>query len=87
MKNRGDEISAFEAKTHLSELLREAEQGRSFIICRRGKAVARLVPPDRDERRRDWRHVIGSFRGLRERIAKKTGQINVRELIEEGRRF
>jgi prevent-host-death family protein len=87
MRNRGDEISAFEAKTHLSELLREAEQGRSFIICRRGKAVARLVPPDRDGHRRDWRHVIRSFRDLRERISKKTGQIDIRELIEEGRRF
>jgi prevent-host-death family protein len=87
MKNRGDEISAFEAKTHLSELLREAEQGRSFVISRRGKVVARLVPPDRDERRQDWRQVIRSFRDLRERIAKKTGQINVRGLIEEGRRF
>jgi antitoxin (DNA-binding transcriptional repressor) of toxin-antitoxin stability system len=87
VKNRGDEISAFEAKTHLSELLRAAEQGRSFVICRCGKAVARLVPPDRDARRRDWRQVIRSFRDLRERIAKKTGQMNVRGLIEEGRRF
>ena len=87
MKNQGDEISAFEAKTHLSELLREAEHGRSFVICRRGKAVARLVPPDRDNNVRYWQQVISSFRDLRERIAKKTGQINVRELIEEGRRF
>ncbi len=87
MKNRGDEISAFEAKTHLSELLREAEHGRSFVICRRGKAVARLVPPERDKRARDWQQVIRSFRDLRERIAKKTGHIDVRELIEEGRRF
>jgi prevent-host-death family protein len=87
MRNRGDEISAFAAKTHLSELLREAEQGRSFVICRRGKPVARLVPPDRNKSVRDWQQVIRSFRDLRERIAKKTGQINVRELIEEGRRF
>ena len=37
-------VSSFEAKTHLSELLRKAEQGQSFSIRRRGKAVARLVP-------------------------------------------
>lgn len=87
MKSQGNKISAFEAKTHLSELLREAEHGRSFIICRRGKAVARLVPSGRDETVRGWQQVIKSFRDLRGRIAKKTGLINVRELIEEGRRF
>ena len=43
MKSRDDEISAFEAKTHLSELLRDTEQGRSFVIYRRGKPVARRI--------------------------------------------
>jgi prevent-host-death family protein len=37
-------VNSFEAKTRLSELLRETERGREFIICRRGKEVARLVP-------------------------------------------
>ena len=46
------EIGAFEAKTHLSELLAEVEAGASVTITRRGKPVARLVPvtasaPDR----------------------------------------
>ncbi|MBV8771928.1 MAG: type II toxin-antitoxin system Phd/YefM family antitoxin [Deltaproteobacteria bacterium] len=82
-----DEISAFEAKTLLSELLGEAEHGRSFVICRRGRAVARLVPPEQNKENRQWREVIKSLRDLRERIAKKSGQINVRKLIEEGQRF
>lgn len=38
------EIGAFEAKTHLSELLAAAEAGESILITRRGTAVARLVP-------------------------------------------
>ena len=63
------------------------EHGRSFVIRRRGKAVARLIPPDCNKSVREWSQVIRSFRDLRERIAKKTGQINIRELIEEGRRF
>lgn len=46
VKTREDEISAFAAKTHLSELLGEVERGRSFVICRRGKAVSRLAPPE-----------------------------------------
>ena len=32
-------VGAFEAKTRLSELLREVERGASFMIQRRGKTV------------------------------------------------
>ena len=38
------EIGAFEAKTHLSELLAEVEAGETVTITRRGKPVAQLVP-------------------------------------------
>ena len=77
-------VSAFEAKTKLSELLRETEQGGSFIICRRGKEVARLVPPLKEEEEVDLKKVLSSFREIRERIP---GKVSIRELIEEGRRF
>ena len=40
------EIGASEARKRFAEFLRETEQGRSFVILRRGKAVARLVPPN-----------------------------------------
>lgn len=77
-------VSAFEAKTHLSELLREAERGRSFVIRRRGKAVARLVPPVKEEQATDLARIIVSFREIRKRIH---GQVKIRKLIEEGRRY
>ncbi len=38
------EVGAFEAKTHLSELLAAVEAGETVTITRRGKPVARLVP-------------------------------------------
>lgn len=38
------EVGAFEAKTHLSELLAVVEAGETVTITRRGKAVAQLVP-------------------------------------------
>ena len=38
------EVGAFEAKTHLSELLADVEAGETVTITRRGKAVAQLVP-------------------------------------------
>ena len=50
------EVGAFEAKTHLSELLAVVEAGETVTITRRGKAVAQLVPmtagaPDRQAAR------------------------------------
>jgi prevent-host-death family protein len=37
-------IGAFDAKTHLSELLDRVETGETLTIARRGRAVAHLVP-------------------------------------------
>ncbi len=38
------EIAIYDAKTRLSELLAEVEQGEQVTITRRGLPVARLVP-------------------------------------------
>ena len=38
------EVGAFEAKTHLSELLAAVEAGETIRITRRGKPVAELRP-------------------------------------------
>ena len=37
-------IGAFDAKTHLSQLLDRVEAGEEIEITRRGRPVARLVP-------------------------------------------
>jgi prevent-host-death family protein len=37
-------VNTHEAKSRLSELIREAEQGHDVIIARNGQAVAKLVP-------------------------------------------
>lgn len=47
-------VGAFEAKTHLSRLLREVSGGKRILITQRGKPVAELVPP---------RRKAGPFRG------------------------
>ena len=39
-------VSAYAAKTHLSRLLHSVETGQQFLITRRGKPIARLVPAD-----------------------------------------
>lgn len=43
------EIGAFDAKTRLAELLRQVEEGEGFLITRRGKPVARLLPAQTDK--------------------------------------
>ena len=83
MVTRKDEIGSFEAKTRLAELLRETEKGRSFTIRRRGKAVARLVPPEDDDET-DYSELDDEFREIRKRVGPG---LSIRELIEEGRRF
>jgi len=84
MKAKIQKVNAFEAKTRLSELLRETEEGRSYIICRRGKEVARLTPPLKDTKKMNLKEVLSSFHEIREQIS---GRVNIRKLIEEGRRF
>jgi len=84
MRGKSQKVSAFEAKTKLSELLRETERGGSFVICRRGKEVARLVPPMGEEKEVDLKQILSSFREIRQRIP---GKVSIRELIEEGRGF
>ena len=39
--------SVADAKAHLSALLAEVEAGQGFVITRRGKPVARIVPEPR----------------------------------------
>ena len=78
-----NEVGAFEAKSKLSELLRETERGNSFVILRRGKPVARLLPVEEPDRLSDPLDLLGEFHAVRATVKRK---IRVRELIEEGRR-
>lgn len=45
-------VNTHEAKSRLSELIREAEAGREVIVARNGRPVARIVPWDQHARRR-----------------------------------
>jgi prevent-host-death family protein len=45
-------VGAFEAKTHLSQLLDAVEAGERIVITRHGKPVAELAPPPKKKRAR-----------------------------------
>jgi len=83
MSRKAGEVTAREVRERLAELLRHTEQGSSFIVRRRGKAVARLVPPQPDESPVDLAEVRAGFREIRARVR---GKGNVRALIAAGRR-
>ena len=77
------DVSAFDAKTHLSALLRETEKGQSFLFHRRGKPVAWLGPPPRSKEDQDILSIKETLQSIRREIPRS---MNVRKLIEEGRR-
>jgi prevent-host-death family protein len=76
-------IGAFEAKTHLSELLERVERGEVVTITRRGRPVARLVPIDSGTRARAAQ-AVAKLRVLRRGTT--LGGLDWRELRDAGRR-
>ena len=78
-------VGAFEAKTHLAELLDRVSRGEKITITRHGIPAAMLVPVDETRTRMTHKDIVEGMRKLRKRI--KPGKMSVRELVEEGRRF
>ena len=83
MKRQNNIISAFDAKTHLSRLLQEVEQGAAITITRRGKPVARLVPVEKEPSPLRADEVSKAFQEIRSRAK---GRTDIRKFIEEGRK-
>lgn len=77
------QIGAFEAKTHLSELLDRVEAGEELVIARHGRPVARLVPVA-DAPQRRAAEAVRRLRALRHGTT--LGELDWRELRDAGRR-
>lgn len=77
-------VGTYEAKTHLPSLLDEVERGETITITRHGVPIAKVVPMEGPSREK----VREAIKALREfRKGKTLGDITIRELIEEGRRY
>ncbi|HEX3527015.1 MAG TPA: type II toxin-antitoxin system prevent-host-death family antitoxin [Thermoanaerobaculia bacterium] len=76
-------VGAYEAKTHLSQLIEEVTRGQQVAITKNGLPVALLVPVP-SMQKPDVREVISQLRELRRGIT--LGDLSLREMIEEGRR-
>jgi prevent-host-death family protein len=76
------EIGAYEAKTHLSELLERVSKGERIVITRHGTPVAALTPlTGRDPG--SSAEVVAALQAFR--VGRRLGGLSLRELIDEGR--
>lgn len=69
------EVAVFEAKTRLSELLADVEQGEQVTITRRGRPIAKLVSVSVAKRGHSAR---------RQQVAGVMAQLKARRVVMEG---
>ena len=79
-----ESVGAYEAKTHLPQLLDRVARGEEIQITRNGRPVARLVPEPANDTP-EVRSVIAQVREFRK--GRRLKGVSIRELVEEGRRY
>ncbi len=82
------EVGAFEVKAHFGELLGKVGHGASYMITKRGKPVAALIPVA-ELQEKPSKDLMTEVRELRARIQERYGaeeEMTLKEMIEEGRR-
>ena len=81
-------VGAYEAKTHLPQLLNRVEEGETITITRHGKAVAKLVPAGGGAMKPNVAKLIEELKRFQNEQGPTLGEgLTVRDLMEEGRRF
>jgi prevent-host-death family protein len=84
MQQRSNTVGAYEAKTHLSELLEKVEAGEEIIITKHGAPVAKLVPVKKEASAEQRAAAIRRIQKLGTRLSLRG--LKVKDLISEGRR-
>ena len=79
------QIGAFEAKTRFSQILEDVQKGVDYIITKRGKPVAKLIP-FQEEPKMTRQQVFEELEKFKKLYRGKPGSFNIREAIEDGRR-
>jgi len=77
-------VGAYEAKTHLSELLEKVEAGEEIIITKHGAPVAKLVPVQKEASLEERLAAVERIRKLAAGLS--LGGLKVKALISEGRK-
>lgn len=77
-------VGSYEAKTRLPELLRRIAKGEQITITKHGVSIAVLMPAG-SSKKRDARALIQEIRKFRK--GRTLRGMDLREMIDEGRRF
>ena len=84
MKSKSTSIGSFEAKTHLSRLIDEVQNGGEFIITKRGKPLAKLVRYKETDEHMKLSDVVEQFDEIRNSVK---GKVDIEAYIREGRKY
>lgn len=77
-------VGAYEAKTHLSELLERVEGGEEITITKHGAPVAKLVPVRKEASIEARTAAIQRIQKLADGLSLRG--LKIKDLIREGRR-
>ncbi len=77
-------VGAYQAKTHLSQLLEKVEAGEEIIITKHGAPVAKLIPMAREASPEERLAAIERIQKLANGLSLRG--LKVKDLIREGRR-
>jgi prevent-host-death family protein len=77
------EIGAFEARNKLGQLLDRVEAGEEVVITRRGRIVARLVPPRAAVDHEQARNAAAAIRVMSKGVT--LSGLKIKDLVDEGR--
>jgi prevent-host-death family protein len=83
-RQSGNVVGAYEAKTHLSELLEKVEAGEEITITRHGMPVARLVPAKKQASAEERLAAIQRIQKLASGLS--LDGLKIKDLIRAGRR-
>ncbi len=79
-------VGAYEAKTHLSELLDRVANGETITITRRGDPIAVLAPSP-VARKLSPEELVESLRSFRRQHPMSLDGLSIKALIGEGRKY
>lgn len=77
------EVSSYEAKTHLAELLKKVTKGEKVLITKHHVPVAMVVPVP-SQRKRSVKDTVEAIKQFRK--GNRLKGLSIKDMIEEGRR-
>ena len=80
-------VGAYEAKTHLAQLLERVAKGETITITKHGKPVAVLGPPSGENQVDAIERAIAEMDAIRRRSKPDPDDWTAKQLVNHGRRF